>query len=343
MVTTQRLGIGLVGAGEIARAAHVPAYRANPDVVELRAVFDVRPEKSEALAREAGVGSAAALADLLDDPTVDLVDIAVPPGAQPEIVAAALGAGKHVLAQKPLAVDLGTATELVRMAERAGKVLAVNQQMRWAPAILAFQEFARGRSVESVLFDLVWPFESGDGLPRWLAEAPRFVGLFNTIHFLDASRWLFGEPREVRAWLGPADIPGITGESALYAILRFDSLAVTIRDTRRTEGRHGASMRAVAEDGLFFAHLGIWDAYPNRSPDTLVETVSGAPPTMTRTADSWVPDAFSKALRQLTTAIAEGRQPRISGRDNLRTLRLVETCYRSARNQGEPTRVTDAR
>ena len=339
-MTSRRLGIGLVGAGEIARAGHLPAYRNNPDVVELRGVFDVDTRKCRSLAQEAGVAATEAMQGLLEDPGVDLIDIAVPPGRQPGIVMAALQAGKHVLAQKPLAPDIGAAARLVEMADACGRVLAVNQQMRWAPAILDFQRFAEGRSVHTVAFDLVWPIERGDGLPDWLANSPRFAGLFNTIHFLDACRALFGEPEEVRAWVGPSDIPGIAGESALYAIVRFSHLSVAIRDSRRREGRPTASLRAVAADGLFFAHLGIWDAYPNPSPDFLVETVSGSGPTLVRTADSWVPDAFSKALRHVAEAIGAGRQPLISGRDNLLTLRLVDACYESAEHHGRPIALT---
>lgn len=340
-MTSRRLGIGLVGAGEIARSAHLPAYRDNADVLELRGIFDVNAERGASLARQAGVPSVEAVETLLHDPGVDLIDIAVPPGAQPEIVVAALKEGKHVLAQKPLALGVDTASELVDLADACRRILAVNQQMRWAPAISEFRRFARGRSIETVQFDLVWPIETGDGLPGWLADSPRFVGLFNSIHFLDVSRWLFGEPRQVRAWLGPADIPGIAGESALYAILRFDGVSVTLRDTRRREGRHTASMRAVAKDGLFLAHLGIWDSYPEPSPDFVVEAVAGHVPTSATTSASWVPDAFSKALRHVAEAVVNATQPLVSGRDNLRTLRLVDACYRSAENRGIATALPD--
>ena len=335
-MSSPRLGVGLVGAGEIARAGHLPAYRANRQTVELRGVFDVNPSRRESLAEAAAVPAVENIEHLLEDPAVDLVDIAVPPKAQPDIVVAALESGKHVLAQKPLAVDLGTAVELVSLAEARDRVLAVNQQMRWSPAVLEFQRFADGRSVEWASFDLVWPIERGDGLPSWLADAPRFVGLFNSIHFLDTSRWLFGEPREVRAWTGPADIPGIVGESALYAILRFEGLSVTIRDSRRLEGRHTASLRAATSDGLFSAHLGIWDAYPDPSPDSLVEVVTGYSPRIVKTAASWVPDAFSLSLGEVVAAILAGRRPVVSGRDNLKTLRLVEACYESAERHGKP-------
>lgn len=336
-MSSSRLGVGLVGAGEIARAGHLPAYGANRQTVELRGVFDVSPPLRESVADAAGVPAVEGIEHLLEDPAVDLVDIAVPPRAQPEIVVAALESGKHVLAQKPLAVDLETAAELVVLAEARGRVLAVNQQMRWSPAVLELQRFADGRSVEWASFDLLWRIERGDGLPSWLADAPRFVGLFNSIHFLDTSRWLFGEPREVRAWMGPADIPGIAGESALYAIVRFDGLSVTIRDSRRLEGGHTASLRALTSDGLFFAHLGMWDAYPDPSPDRLIQATSGSAPAYSRTNATWVPDAFAKALRHVAQAILRGRQPCISGRDNLKTLKLVEACYRSAARNGRPT------
>ncbi len=335
-MSSPRLGVGLVGAGEIARAGHLPAYGANQQTVELRGVFDVVSSKRETLAESAGVPAVEEIEHLLEDPAIDLVDIAVPPKAQPDIVVAALESGKHVLAQKPLAVDLQTAAELVALAEARGRVLAVNQQMRWAPAILEFQRFADGRSVEWASFDLVWPIERGEGLPRWLADAPRFVGLFNSIHFLDTSRWLFGEPREVRAWMGPADIPGIAGEAALYAIVGFDGLSVIIRDSRRLEGRHTASLRAATSDSLFFAHLGIWDAYPDPSPDSVVEAVAGSAPKLARTPASWVPDAFSRSLGEVVEAIGAGRQPVVSGQDNLKTLRLVDACYESAERHGRP-------
>jgi predicted dehydrogenase len=333
-VKVHRLGIGLVGAGEIAQAAHIPAYSNNSDVLELRWIFDADANRRESVAEQAGVPAADSLQRLLSDPAVDLIDIAVPPQAQPDIVVAALKAGKHVLAQKPLATDTGAAAELVDLAEERGNTLAVNQQMRWSPAILGYQDFARGRSVEMVEFDLVWPIEKGEGLPRWLADAPRFVGLFNSIHFLDTSRWLFGEPRQVQAWLGPPDIPGIAGESALYAMLRFDRLSVVIRDSRRAEAGHTASMRAVAEDALFHAHLGMWDSYPDPRPDRLVEAVSGSEPTLALTDTSWVPDAFTGAFRHVAEAILSDSAPVISGRDNLMTLRLVDACYQSAEGGG---------
>ena len=95
-------------------------------------------------------------------------------------------------------------------------------------------------------------------------------------------------------------------------------------------------MRAMAGDGLFLAHLGIWDAYPDPSPDHLVAAVTGSEPTISSSDATWVPDAFTKALRHVAESIRSGLPPVISGRDNLMTLRLVEACYESAEGGGRP-------
>ncbi|MGH3488792.1 MAG: Gfo/Idh/MocA family protein, partial [Actinopolymorphaceae bacterium] len=122
--------VGIVGAGAIVRAGHLPAYRkAGLRVV---AVADLDVTAARAVAAEFGIESAYGSAEqLLGDPQVEIVDVAVTPEAQADIVRAATAAGKHTLCQKPFAEDLATAVELVEAAERAGTVLAVNQQMRW--------------------------------------------------------------------------------------------------------------------------------------------------------------------------------------------------------------------
>ena len=144
---TYRPGIGIVGCGAIVRSSHLPSYaRYGQRVV---GVYDVRPEATvgvrETLRRRDVFDD---LAELLGDPEVEIVDIATHPDVRPALIREALAAGKHVLAQKPLAEDLDTARELVEEAERLGLRLAVNQNGRWAPAWRAatlLVERGRGR------------------------------------------------------------------------------------------------------------------------------------------------------------------------------------------------------
>ena len=114
-----RPGIGIVGCGGIVRSSHLPSYaRYGQRVV---GVYDVRPEATVGIREEYGVEVVFDdLAELLRHPDVEIVDIATHPEVRPALVRDALAAGKHVLAQKPLAEDLDTARELVEEAERLG-------------------------------------------------------------------------------------------------------------------------------------------------------------------------------------------------------------------------------
>ena len=100
-----RPGIGIVGCGEIVRTAHLPGYRRYGQRVV--GVYDVRPEatagRPRAVRRRDVFGE---LDELLSHPEIEIVDVATHPDVRPALVRQALAAGKHVLAQKPLAADL---------------------------------------------------------------------------------------------------------------------------------------------------------------------------------------------------------------------------------------------
>ena len=129
-------GIGIIGAGGIVNAAHLPAYRkAGFKVVGLT---DMERDKAEQTARRFEVSRVYdSVEALLEDPTVEIVDIAVPPWNQKDLVRQTTAAGKHLLCQKPLSNVYADAIEIVEMAEASGVKLAVNQQMRWDQAVRA--------------------------------------------------------------------------------------------------------------------------------------------------------------------------------------------------------------
>src|SRR5258707_15223029 len=122
-------GIGIVGAGGIVSDAHRPAYKkAGFRVV---GITDRNREQAERTAKEHGIGKVYASVDeLLGQPGVEIVDIAVYPAQQVVIAEQATAAGKHLLCQKPFADEYSKAVHSVELAERAKVKIAVNQQMR---------------------------------------------------------------------------------------------------------------------------------------------------------------------------------------------------------------------
>ena len=134
MAERRRVGVGVVGAGFVARL-HAEAYhRVRGIDVELVAVASARRERAEAFAREFAVGRAAAdFRALLADRAVDLVDLCVPSHLHAAMATEAARAGKHVIVEKPLTGFFGDAAtpraEMLRSAlQSADAVLAACAQ-----------------------------------------------------------------------------------------------------------------------------------------------------------------------------------------------------------------------
>lgn len=196
-----RPGIGIVACGRIVHRAHLPAYRKYGQRVV--GVYDPDPAATEGVREAFGVERVfAGLDTLLADPEIAVVDVATLPGIRAPIVRRALTAGKHVLAQKPLALDVSEARAIIPEAARRGLKFAVNQNGRWAPAWrVASLLIERGLigEVHAVthLFDLGFAFPPGTPIDR----LPHGVIYDYAIHWIDITRcWLGGKRvRSVRA------------------------------------------------------------------------------------------------------------------------------------------------
>lgn len=126
--------VGMIGVGGWGVAGHMQAYKDSPhaDVV---AVCDAVPDRAKQVAAEWGVANAFGdYRELLAMPGVDAVDIATPNNTHREIALAALAAGKHVMCEKPLAIELEHAREMAGAAAESGRVNAVNFVHRFVPS-----------------------------------------------------------------------------------------------------------------------------------------------------------------------------------------------------------------
>jgi predicted dehydrogenase len=325
-------GIGIVGAGGIVNAAHLPAYRKAG--LNVRAIAD--------LDREAAIRTAAAYEipvvcetfdELIERKDVEIVDIAVTPMAQTELAAKAVVAGKHVLCQKPLSETYEAAESLVATAHSAGVRLAVNQQLRWDQMIRftkALVEAGQYGELTSGLYDIdiftdwsMWP---------WISRRPRLEYFYHSIHYLDSIRFIFGEPTSLVASV--ARYPGqeAKGESRSYTILEYrDTLRVVVLVNHNNwSSSRRAIVRCHGTEGQSEGTLGSLYDYPYGRPDTFGFVMRGTEWSFSRTfTERWIPDAFIGPMAELMCAIEEDREPLTNGRDNLKTLALIHAAYRS--------------
>lgn len=130
------VSIALVGAGRIG-THHAAAIAHDVHTAELVAVVDPRVDVATALADDLGARAEADAAAVLADPDVDAVVVTTPAALHRGLIIEAAGHGKHVFTEKPLTTELVEADECVAAAERAGVVLQVGFNRRFAPGFAA--------------------------------------------------------------------------------------------------------------------------------------------------------------------------------------------------------------
>ena len=329
--------IGCVGAGMIMAECHLAAYA--------EAGFPVVAIASRTRANAAKVAARWAISTVHDTPeqliadeTIDIVDLAFPPDQQPALIRRALAAPhiKAILAQKPLALSLDEAIRLRREARAAGKILSVNQNMRFDQAMRVLKAIVDRGELGAIVFAQI----DMHAIPHWqpfLQNYDRLTLSNMSVHHLDILRHLFGEPDEIttvarkdpRTLFAHAD--GIT-----VSTLRFRSgvLAVSLEDVWSGPRQEGYAddqhirWRVEGLEGTARGTIG----WPNDAPSTLeyasTRTTGGQwrKPTW---STKWFPQAFIGVMDQLQFALQTGSAPALSVDDNVRTMALVEAAYRS--------------
>src|SRR5262245_3426767 len=157
--------IGCAGAGFIMRDCHLVAYRNagfNPVAIASR-----KPDTARDVATRPGIPTVhTTIDDLLADPTIEVLDVAVPPDVQPGIIlrAAERKTVRGILAQKPLAMSVREAAACVEACERAGIKLAVNQNMRFDQSVRAMKSLLN----QGALGDVVLGSIEMRAIPHWM-------------------------------------------------------------------------------------------------------------------------------------------------------------------------------
>ena len=142
-----QIGVGLIGVqpgrswGAI---AHLPALGDLENQYRLAGIANSTEASAVAAARALGnINAFSSAYELVQSPAVDLVVVTVKVPHHAELVRLALGAGKHVFCEWPLAVSLGEAEELAELADKAGIVTAIGTQAVFAPAVKALAQLAQ--------------------------------------------------------------------------------------------------------------------------------------------------------------------------------------------------------
>jgi len=338
------IGIGCIGSGFIMADCHLVAYRKagfNPVAIAARNM-----DRTREVAKRHGIPNIYQdYREMLDDPRVEVVDVAVPPDVQFDVIRDITAKGKSVrgiLAQKPLGIDYGQACKIVAMCESAGIVLAVNQNMRYDQSVRGLKSLLnQGAFGEPVLATV-----DMRAIPHWMPwqERQGWVTMrIMSIHHLDTFRYWFGDP--IRVFASTRSDPR-TAEKfkhddgiCLYVLEYASGLrAAAWDDVWAGPALEGAGAdgyirwRVEGTVGMARGTIG-WPEYPKPTPSTLDYTTVASGPSwfQPRWPEVWFPDAFVGTMAQLLCALEDNTVPEIGGRDNLHTMALVDAAYLSAR------------
>lgn len=330
--------IGVLGSGFIISECHLVSYQKlgyNPVAIASRTKANAE-KAAERFGIETVYDDYEAL---LDDASIEVLDIAVPPQQQPGLIRAACerGTAKAILAQKPLALDLAEGRALVEACEAAGILLAVNQNMRHDPSVRAGKGLLESGQIGAPVFATI----DMRGIPHWQPwqEEMGSASLkIMSIHHLDCMRFWFGEPERLFCSMRPDPRTTFPHEDGIctYVLEYANGLrAVIIDDVWTGPAQEGCpgdvriEWRVEGMNGVAIGDIG-WCKDPYTSPSSIRHASKGDDDFKRPALEgSWFPDAFGGTMGDVFTALETGEPCALSARDNLGTLALIEAAQLS--------------
>ena len=244
MADSDRVKIALVGCGNIARA-HWRGISYHAPLIEVTAVVDDDPERAAAMAERTGGAAFSSLGDALGSGDFDAVDLMLPHDLHEQAAVEALAAGKHVVLEKPMAMDLESCDRILAAAESAGTVFMIAEQSQYWPDVIKAGEMIEAGAIGDVIsarasfFDPL-RLDPADPIP-WRFLLKRSGGgicIDGGAHWIRPLRMWFGEIDEVIAVTG-RHIANLEGESVAHALFRFSNGVTATFDALLTDSAVG--------------------------------------------------------------------------------------------------------
>jgi len=316
--------IAIVGCGGVSRM-HFAGYAARPERVRVVAACDPDAERARQARDQWGFERAcASVGELIEPGGWDVAVVCTPTPVREEVVKELAAAGKPVLCEKPLADSFGEAERMVAACDAAGVPLAVNQNFRYHYAFdIAKRVLREGRlgDVVTVIHqDLMFRQDRG-----WRTGCARHALSVMGVHWLDGFRWMLGcEARSISCHTRSSPAIECVGETDAAVQVAFQSGARVsyVESFSSPVGR--AETLVIGERGallLGYDGAALFDKDHRHEPAERWGNPLGS-------GDK--PGSAFKALSELLSALEGATEPSNSGRDNLKTIALLEGAYRSA-------------
>jgi predicted dehydrogenase len=248
----EKIKVGIIGSGGIAQSCHMPGYASIPDLCEIVWVCDINPETAKQAADAFGVSKVTTTySEVLEDPEVDAVSITTPNAYHVQPTVDALQAGKHVLCEKPLAMNADEARRMCQAAKESGKILQVALQQRFTGSMRFMKDFIDSGGMGDIYYARAQALRRR-GVPAWgvFIDKEKQGGgplIDIGVHILDMTLFLMGYPKPVstsaKTWdmlgknpslynhWGDYDRGRFTVEDFAVGLIRFENDAVVVLES----------------------------------------------------------------------------------------------------------------
>ena len=349
----KKLNVGIIGAGSISKN-HLTYYKENPNV-NLIAISDLNEElardKKEQFGLQYYVTDYQAL---LADPSIDAVSVATPTFTHSRIVIDALRAGKHVLCEKPPALNAEEAEQCAQVAKETGKVLMYGLVCRFGAETQFLKEQVDQGKFGQVRYAEASRVGRCSQLKGWFVDKNKAGGgmLDATIHEVDSCLWLMGYPKPISV-LGytnhinkdlPQRVKGVTEYYQSSDINTYErtvesmaSAMVTFENGACLHIKSGAIINSVNTGAFIDIAAEKAGARFNRfgkELQLLELTEEGAFEESVPTFSQDMP-AFQKEINHFVDCCLNGTPCLIAPEECVQLMRIMDACYLSAET-GKP-------
>jgi len=333
--------IGVIGLGQIALKAHIPGYN-KAEGCQLTAVHSQREAHAKTVAAQYGIPYIYKdWKKMLESDHVDAVSICTPNFTHAEIALKALQEGKHVLVEKPIAVNSKEAESIIKAAAKYKRILMVHHNMRFDPAVRTAAKLLRKNIVGDILAFKASLTHRGpqawSSKANWFFDKKKAGGgalmdlgphVFDTLCYLLEDRPVVvgavsasGKGAPIRKGMPPAQ-----AEIHASCLLRFRKGAVGSVTVGWADTVYQNRFHFFGSKGTLAINLAKGD------PITLEYRAQEGKTYPPLDKDSFSPSIYEHFVQ----CVKHGKTPWVSGEDGLRAVELVEAGYRAIQHASLP-------
>ncbi len=338
-----KMKVGMIGLGGISKT-HMPGWIDNP-YTEVVAGYDVAEPAVLAWSEKWGIDKISTHQDdLINDPSIDIIDICTPNNYHAPIAIAAMKAGKHVICEKPLAPNPQLIRDMIAARDESGKMLMTAQHFRFTPAAKAMKAEIDTGVLGQIYHARSWMLRraAAPTRPGFILKEQATGGAVIDIgvHILDLTLWFMGNPKPVSVtgvarsdlahkpgafsiW-GGAIPPEMNVEEFASAFVRFENGATLVLEVswllhHNTEGEDMQMWLYGTEGGSHWPKGEIYqsDYAEMKHVNRTIAKVDG------------LAEAHAEECLEFSRAIYEGTPSPVPAEQSLQVLTILDGVYKS--------------